>query len=205
MYMYTPAQLFRHHAIHIFLCERSPHANKHVLKTTLYRYARDRKDLDACGAQDAKNQVKQALIDAGGAYKYAEPEKEVMSRSGNECVVALTDQWYIKYGEDAWKAQVEQHLKRMNLYTDDIKVGRRLACMCIFNHMYCSIMLVCDVGLMCICLCMHVGRCRDSCVMCAYVCYLRLRESVCYLLPVTSIDHVRACPCTCVVNQCKSA
>ncbi len=72
--------------------------------------------------QDAKNQVKQSLIDAGKAYKYAEPEKEVMSRSGNECVVALTDQWYIKYGEDAWKAQVEQHLKRMNLYTDDIKV-----------------------------------------------------------------------------------
>lgn len=74
--------------------------------------------------QDAKNSVRDQLIAAGGAYKYAEPEKEVMSRSGNECVVALTDQWYIKYGEDQWKAQIETHMKRMNLYNDDIRSGK---------------------------------------------------------------------------------
>ncbi|PSS36360.1 Leucine--tRNA ligase [Actinidia chinensis var. chinensis] len=32
----------------------------------------------------------------------SEPEKKVMSRSGDECVVALTDQWYITYGEPKW-------------------------------------------------------------------------------------------------------
>lgn len=26
-----------------------------------------------------------------------------MSRSGDECVVALTDQWYIIYGEEEWR------------------------------------------------------------------------------------------------------
>jgi len=29
--------------------------------------------------------------------KYMEPEKQVMSRSGDECVVALCDQWWVPY------------------------------------------------------------------------------------------------------------
>jgi hypothetical protein len=29
-----------------------------------------------------------------------------MSRSGDECIVALTDQWYLPYGEEQWAAQV---------------------------------------------------------------------------------------------------
>jgi len=78
-------------------------------------------DYKGSTVQDAKNAVKQQLLDAGTAYKYAEPEKEVLSRSGNECVVALTDQWYIKYGEEHWREQVETHLKRMNLYADDTR------------------------------------------------------------------------------------
>mmetsp|Transcript_28742 Transcript_28742/g.68650 ORF Transcript_28742/g.68650 Transcript_28742/m.68650 type:complete len:1574 (-) Transcript_28742:8-4729(-) len=61
--------------------------------------------------QDAKPKVKAAMIASGDAYAYAEPEKEVWSRSGNECVVALTDQWYLKYGEEEWRKQVENHLK----------------------------------------------------------------------------------------------
>ena len=31
-----------------------------------------------------------------------------MSRSGDECVVALTDQWYLTYGEDEWLAATRQ-------------------------------------------------------------------------------------------------
>ena len=37
---------------------------------------------------------------------YSEPEKQVISRSGDECVVALTDQWYLNYGEPSWLAIV---------------------------------------------------------------------------------------------------
>ena len=33
-----------------------------------------------------------------------------MSRSGVECVVALTDQWFLNYGEEKWKALVDKHL-----------------------------------------------------------------------------------------------
>jgi len=67
--------------------------------------------------------VKEWMLATGQAYVYAEPEKEVLSRSGNECVVALTDQWYIKYGEPAWKAQVDKHLQtNLNCYSDDTKL-----------------------------------------------------------------------------------
>ena len=46
--------------------------------------------------------IKAELIAAGDAVPYAEPERAVVSRSGDECVVALTDQWYIVYGEAEW-------------------------------------------------------------------------------------------------------
>lgn len=36
------------------------------------------------------------LIERGEAVLYSEPEKKVVSRSGDECVVALTDQWYAR-------------------------------------------------------------------------------------------------------------
>ena len=34
------------------------------------------------------------VFSKGSAFLYMEPEKKVMSRSGDECVVALCDQWY---------------------------------------------------------------------------------------------------------------
>jgi leucyl-tRNA synthetase len=43
--------------------------------------------------QDAKPLIRKQLVEAGEAIMYSEPEKKVVSRSGDECVVALTDQW----------------------------------------------------------------------------------------------------------------
>lgn len=59
---------------------------------------------------EAKPVIKMEMVAAGQAVLYSEPESLVMSRSGEECVVALTDQWYLNYGEDAWKAQLKQHV-----------------------------------------------------------------------------------------------
>lgn len=42
---------------------------------------------------EVKGLIKGEMIAAGDALLYSEPEKPVMSRSGDECVVALTDQW----------------------------------------------------------------------------------------------------------------
>ena len=59
----------------------------------------------------AKPVIRQEMIAAGQAVPYWEPEKQVVSRSGEECVVGLVDQWFLKYGEPEWKAAVKHHLK----------------------------------------------------------------------------------------------
>ncbi|KAI0147646.1 leucyl-tRNA synthetase [Xylariaceae sp. FL1272] len=51
--------------------------------------------------QEAKPLVRQQLIDAGLAFNYGEPDGQVVSRSGDECVAAYLDQWYFNYGSAA--------------------------------------------------------------------------------------------------------
>jgi leucyl-tRNA synthetase len=53
--------------------------------------------------ESAKPKVRQQLIDAREAFAYSEPERKVVSRSGDDCIVSLMDQWYLDYGEDSWK------------------------------------------------------------------------------------------------------
>ena len=59
----------------------------------------------------AKNLVRKDLIDAGQALAYYEPSGHVVSRSGDECVVAYCDQWYINYADEEWKKRVTNHVK----------------------------------------------------------------------------------------------
>lgn len=59
---------------------------------------------------DAKPVVRQELIDSGDAIPYWEPESLVMSRTGDECVVAHLDQWYLNYGAEDWKNRVIDHV-----------------------------------------------------------------------------------------------
>lgn len=56
--------------------------------------------------QDAKPKVRASMIEEGLAFAYAEPEGLIISRSADECVVALMDQWYLDYGETQWRDQV---------------------------------------------------------------------------------------------------
>lgn len=75
---------------------------------------------------DAKPKVRKQLIDAGLAFEYAEPEGKVVSRSGDECTVALMEQYYIDYGEDSWRAEVVSHVenkdgKGLNTYSNDTR------------------------------------------------------------------------------------
>ncbi|XP_054824535.1 leucine--tRNA ligase, cytoplasmic isoform X2 [Prosopis cineraria] len=73
--------------------------------------------------QEAKPLIRTKLLETGQAIIYSEPEKQVISRSGDECVVALTDQWYITYGETEWKKLAEECLSSMNLYSDETRHG----------------------------------------------------------------------------------
>ena len=61
--------------------------------------------------QDAKPKVREAMIKASLAFPYAEPEGLVVSRSADECVVALMDQWYLDYGEPSWRTQTEGYVR----------------------------------------------------------------------------------------------
>ncbi|PPQ63439.1 hypothetical protein CVT24_004971 [Panaeolus cyanescens] len=71
--------------------------------------------------QEAKPKVREAMIGAGLAFAYAEPEGFVLSRSADECVVALMDQWYLDYGEAEWKKKTEGLLARMNTHSQETR------------------------------------------------------------------------------------
>jgi leucyl-tRNA synthetase len=63
--------------------------------------------------QEAKELVRLDLLESGDAFPYAEPDGEVISRSGDKCVAAHLDQWYLTYGEadPVWRDEVLGHVK----------------------------------------------------------------------------------------------
>jgi leucyl-tRNA synthetase len=71
----------------------------------------------------AKPKVKADLIASGQAFVYSEPESQVVSRSGDICIVSLEDQWYVDYGEEEWKSQAVEALHSMNTFTSETRHG----------------------------------------------------------------------------------
>ncbi|KAF2847128.1 leucyl-tRNA synthetase-like protein [Plenodomus tracheiphilus IPT5] len=78
--------------------------------------------------EEAKDLCRKQLIDSGDAFAYAEPDGKVISRSGDDCVAALLDQWYMNYGTAAnggdgdWAEQVRSHIEGdLNLYYPEAK------------------------------------------------------------------------------------
>lgn len=69
--------------------------------------------------QDVKKDLQKYLMDRNEADTYYEPEKTIISRSADECVVALCDQWYINYGEEEWLNKTKGMLKNMETYHDE--------------------------------------------------------------------------------------
>lgn len=79
-------------------------------------------EYDGKPVQEAKNLVRQKMISDGQAAAYFEPESKCISRSGDECVVALCDQWYINYGADG-KEQLKEHVisSSFNAYNETVR------------------------------------------------------------------------------------
>ncbi|KAK9795569.1 hypothetical protein WJX73_002580 [Symbiochloris irregularis] len=71
--------------------------------------------------QKVKTVIRDEMIKAAQAILYSEPEKRVVSRSGDECVVALTDQWFLTYGQDEWQARTRGLLESMETYGPDCR------------------------------------------------------------------------------------
>lgn len=69
-------------------------------------------DFKGQSVESAKPKVKEALVKSGDAFEYAEPNGHVVSRSGDECVVAYLGQWFLNYGENdpEWRQQVVDHV-----------------------------------------------------------------------------------------------
>ncbi|XP_043220831.1 leucine--tRNA ligase, cytoplasmic-like [Amphibalanus amphitrite] len=71
--------------------------------------------------QDVKKPIQKELVESGQAVIYQEPEKLIISRSGDECVVALCDQWYLDYGETSWRKKTAECLEKMETYHDETR------------------------------------------------------------------------------------
>ncbi|XP_077183086.1 leucine--tRNA ligase, cytoplasmic isoform X3 [Paroedura picta] len=71
--------------------------------------------------QDVKKLIQKMMVDNNEAIIYMEPEKQVISRSADECVVALCDQWYLDYGEENWKHQAFDCLKTLETFCEETR------------------------------------------------------------------------------------
>ncbi|KAI3378192.1 hypothetical protein SNEBB_004661 [Seison nebaliae] len=71
--------------------------------------------------KDVKNLIKEKLLEEKLAVIYYEPEREIISRSNDICVVALCDQWFLDYGEEKWKKATSKALDNCTLHSDDDK------------------------------------------------------------------------------------
>ncbi|KAH7976595.1 leucine--tRNA ligase, cytoplasmic [Rhipicephalus sanguineus] len=71
--------------------------------------------------QDVKKDIQKGMVDDGKAVVYMEPEKKVIARSGDECVVALCDQWYLDYGDPKWKDMARTALSKMETYSEEVR------------------------------------------------------------------------------------
>ena len=83
-------------------------------------------DFKGQAVEVAKPKVKEALIKNGEAFEYAEPNGHVVSRSGDECVVAYLGQWFLNYGENdpKWRDAVLDHVKgEMQTYASETRNG----------------------------------------------------------------------------------
>ncbi|KAH8701682.1 leucyl-tRNA synthetase [Talaromyces proteolyticus] len=76
--------------------------------------------------QTAKDKVRQSLIKSGAAFPFADPSGKVVSRSGDDCVVAYLGQWFLNYGENdaEWQKEALNHLLNgMNTYATETRNG----------------------------------------------------------------------------------
>lgn len=70
---------------------------------------------------DVKKTLGNELVAAKLGCIYQEPEKTIISRSNDECVVALCDQWYLDYGNLDWKAMVRKAMEKCETYCEETR------------------------------------------------------------------------------------
>ena len=70
----------------------------------------------------AKEEIRKDLLARGQADTMYEPAAEVVCRCTTRAIVKVVeDQWFLAYGDPAWKARVHEALSRMVLYPETIR------------------------------------------------------------------------------------
>ncbi|XHG01555.1 2-isopropylmalate synthase [Aspergillus wentii] len=73
-----------------------------------------------------KDKIRKSLYESGDAFPFADPMGKVVSRSGDDCVVAYLGQWFLNYGENdaKWQKDTLGHVvNTLNTYTSETKNG----------------------------------------------------------------------------------
>ena len=71
---------------------------------------------------DVKDDIKKWLIDSGKGDILQELNEPVRCRCGTECVVKiLTNQWFLDYGNEEWKAKARKCFEHMTILPNEIK------------------------------------------------------------------------------------
>jgi leucyl-tRNA synthetase len=71
--------------------------------------------------------IKKDMEDRNICFTFWEPDGLVISRSGDHCVVALVNQWFIRYGDESWKEVVNDHIKNIQVYDESIRDALKAA------------------------------------------------------------------------------
>lgn len=96
-------------------------AKERVYKEDFYQGSMKVGQYAGMAVSAAKPLIKALLVEQGQALDFWVPKAIVMSRSGDECVVALVDQWYLAYGEAAWQEKARQCIASMNFYSEEVR------------------------------------------------------------------------------------
>lgn len=73
-----------------------------------------------------KDKIRKSLYESGDAIPFADPMGKVVSRSGDDCVVAYLGQWFLNYGENdaKWQQDTLDHVvNTLNTYAPETKHG----------------------------------------------------------------------------------
>ncbi|GFE53308.1 leucyl-tRNA synthetase [Babesia ovis] len=66
---------------------------------------------------DVKDTIREEMVHAENAFVYYEPNKRVVARAGDVCIVAMCNQWYTKFSDPEWKERVLQHVNDPSRFT----------------------------------------------------------------------------------------
>ena len=73
-----------------------------------------------------KDKIRQSLYKSDDAFPFADPMGKVVSRSGDECIVAYLPQWFLNYGENdkKWQEDTRNYVTNgLKTYSNETKNG----------------------------------------------------------------------------------